>query len=29
MKIILGVLVYIVLLAFFYSLFAVGGEDND
>lgn len=29
MKIILGVLIYIVLVAFFYSLFAVGGNSND
>ena len=29
MKIILGVLVYIVLLAFFYSLLTVGGRYDD
>lgn len=29
MKIILGVLIYIVLVAFFYSLFTVGGRYDD
>ena len=29
MKIILGVLTYIVLVVFFYSLFAVGGRYDD
>lgn len=29
MKIILGVLIYIVLVVFFYSLFAVGGRCDD
>lgn len=29
MKIILGVLIYIVLVVFFYSLLTVGGKDND
>ena len=29
MKIIFGVLIYIVLVIFFYSLFTVGGKDND
>ena len=29
MKIILGALIYIVAVIFFYSLFTVGGKDND
>lgn len=29
MKIILGVLIYIVLVAFFYSLFAIGERSDD